>query len=192
MSCRSVSLRLAALALGLAGSPFACAGQPPSSPASVSEVDGGAPTTTFTAPATAEAMASAAPPANSAPPAAPPAPAPASSASAGPDRTMDDIRAVVSAHRDVFRACYDESQKAHPGVKGALVLHFMVNPDGSVKSAEIDPKRSDIHAPDLDACAVKAVKKLKFPPSRKGMESTVNYPFDFHPRTSLKTGAGSP
>jgi TonB family protein len=117
----------------------------------------------------------------------------ASSASAGPDRTLDDIRAVVTHHRDAFRACYDESLKSHPGIKGTFTLRFVVNPDGSVKSAEADPKRSDIHTPDLEVCAARAVKKLKFPSSRKGVESTVNYPFDFHPRgSSPKAPSGPP
>lgn len=99
---------------------------------------------------------------------------------------MNDIQAVVAANRDTFRACYDESLKTHPGIKGAFVLHFVVNPDGSIKSAGADPTRSEIHTADLESCAVKAVKALKFPPSGKGFESTVNYPFDFHPRGSSK------
>lgn len=121
-----------------------------------------------------------------------PPPPPASSATTGPDRTLDDIRAVVTHHRDTFRACYDESLKSHPGIKGTFTLKFVVNPDGSVKSAEADSKRSDIHAPDLEVCAARAVKKIKFPTSRKGMESTVNYPFDFHPRGSPPKAPSGP
>ena len=100
---------------------------------------------------------------------------------------MNDIQAVVASNRDTFRACYEESLKTHPGIKGAYILHFVVNPDGSVKSAAADPTRSEIHTADLESCTVKAVKALKFPPSSKGFESTVNYPFDFHPRASSKT-----
>ncbi|HEX9297381.1 MAG TPA: TonB family protein [Polyangiaceae bacterium] len=106
---------------------------------------------------------------------------PASTAS-GPDRTLDDIRAVVASNRDSFRACYDRSLKGHPGIKGTFVLKFVVNPDGTVKSAEADQAKSQIHASDLDTCAIAALKGLKFPPSRKGMESTVSYPFDFNPK----------
>jgi TonB family protein len=150
-------------------------------------MDGGAQGTSVTAPPAPPPE-----PATSASSSPLPSPAHSAASSSGPDRTMDDIRAVVTAHREVFRACYDESLKSHPGIKGAFVLRFVVNPDGSVKSAEADPKRSDIHAPDLEMCASKAVKRLKFPPSHKGMESTVNYPFDFHPRASMKPAATAP
>ena len=106
----------------------------------------------------------------------------ASPPAAGPDRTLNDIRAVVASNRDSFRACYDRSLTAHPGIKGSFVLKFVVNPDGTVKSAEADQSKSEIHASDLETCAIAALKGLKFPPSRKGMESTVSYPFDFNPK----------
>jgi TonB family protein len=142
------------------------------------------------APASANADPSPLPPepipaaATSSPPAASPAAAPAASASKGtdgPDRNLNDIRAVVAGNRDVFRACYDKAQKAHPGIKGTYTLKFVVNPDGTVKSAEPDATKSEIHAAELDSCAVAALKGLKFPPSKRGMESAVNYPFDFKP-----------
>jgi TonB family protein len=118
---------------------------------------------------------------------------PAPSASArGPDRSIDDIRAVIASNRDTFRGCFDESLKTHPGLEGKFMLHFMVNPDGTVKSAEADPTRSTIHAADMEACASRAVRALRFPPSRKGMESTIDYPFDFHPRASSKSRSTAP
>ena len=58
---------------------------------------------------------------------------------AKPDRDINDIRAAVAGNRDAFRACYDRSLKAHPGIKGTFVLKFVVNPEGSVKSAEAAP-----------------------------------------------------
>ena len=110
-----------------------------------------------------------------------------------PDRGMDDIRAIVAGNRDAFRACYDRSLKTHPGIKGRFMLKFVLNPDGTVKSAAADPTASEIHASDLESCAVGALKGLKFPPSKKGMESTVNYPFDFNPKgPPPKTGSSAP
>ncbi len=103
---------------------------------------------------------------------------------------MDDLRAIIAGNRDAFRACYEASLKKHPGIKGRFLLKFVVNPDGTVKSAGADPTKSEIHASDLETCAVGVVKGLKFPPSKKGMESTVNYPFDFNPKgPPPKTGA---
>ena len=104
---------------------------------------------------------------------------------------MDDVRAVVAGNRDAFRACYDKSLKTHPGIKGRFMLKFVVSPEGAVKSAEADVAKSEIRASDLESCAVGVLKGLKFPPSKKGMESTVNYPFDFNPKgVPPKSGAG--
>jgi len=122
-----------------------------------------------------------------------PTPAAASSAAPAPDRNMNDILAIVRGNRDTFRGCYDKSLKAHPDIKGSFILSFVLNPDGTVKSAQADQARSAIHAADLETCAIAALKTLKFPPSRKGMESTVNYPFDFNPKgPPPKTGSPSP
>jgi hypothetical protein len=104
---------------------------------------------------------------------------------------MDDIRAIVAGNRDAFRACYDRSLTKHPGIKGRFMLKFVVSPEGVVKSAEGDATKSEIHAPDLESCAIGVLKGLKFPPSKKGMESTVNYPFDFNPK-GAPPKAGSP
>jgi TonB family protein len=119
--------------------------------------------------------------ATSSAPAAAPA-ASASKATEGPDRSLDDIRAIVTNNRDTFRACYDKAAKARPGIKGTFTLKFVVNPDGTVKSAEADSTKSDIHAPELDTCAAAAFKALKFPPSKRGMESSGHYPFNFNPK----------
>lgn len=89
------------------------------------------------------------------------------------------MRAVIAGNRDAFRSCYEGVAKAHPGVEGDFVLHFVVNPDGTIKSAEADQTKSQIHAPEMATCAIGVLKTLKFPPSRKGMETTVNYPFNF-------------
>ena len=110
-----------------------------------------------------------------------------------PDRSVQDISAIVTGNRDAFRACYDRSLKTHPGIKGRFMLAFVVNPDGSVKSAEGDVTKSEIHAPDLESCAVGVLKGLKFPPSKRGMESTVSYPFDFNPKgPPPKSGSSGP
>jgi TonB family protein len=121
-----------------------------------------------------------------------PAPAPAASAgkaSEGPDRSLNDIQAIVTNNRDLFRTCYDKAAKTHPGIKGTYSLKFVVNPDGSVKSAEGDSTKSEIHAPELDTCAIAALKTLKFPPSKRGMESAVSYPFNFKPQGASSKGS---
>jgi TonB family protein len=99
---------------------------------------------------------------------------------------MNDIRSTIAASRDRFRACYDQALKKHAGIEGKFVLHFVIHPNGSVKAAEVDNAASQIHVDEMGPCAISVLKTLKFPISKKGMESTVNYPFDFHPKGPMK------
>lgn len=101
-------------------------------------------------------------------------------------RSKEDIQRVVADHRDKVRACYDAALKTNPGIKGDLVISFVINPEGDVKTAETNWSESDLHVPELDTCAVEAVKTFKFPPSSRGLESKVNYPFNFNPAAPEK------
>jgi TonB family protein len=96
-------------------------------------------------------------------------------------RGKEEIQAVLAANRDKVRACYEAALKNNPGIHGDVVVAFVINPDGSVKSAEVNWSESEIHVPELDSCAVEVVRSLKFPPSSRGLESKVNYPFNFNP-----------
>lgn len=117
-----------------------------------------------------------------APTAAEPTPAPPPAAPEPADtRSKEQIQAVIAANRERVRACYDAAQKTEPGLQGDLLVAFVINPDGSVKSAEVNAQESEIHSPELDSCAVGVLQTLKFPASSRGLESKVNYPFNFKP-----------
>jgi TonB family protein len=132
------------------------------------------------APAPAEAPASPAP--RAAAPSGSAEAAPAAAETAPRDtRGKEQIQAVLAANRDKVRACYEAALKKNPGIHGDVVVAFVINPDGSVKSAEVNWSESEIHVPELDSCAVDVVRSLKFPPSSRGLESKVNYPFNFNP-----------
>ncbi len=111
------------------------------------------------------------------------APAPSGSArSPDPGRSAKDIEALVKAHRDEARKCYDDNIKAHPGVEGDLVVHWVVDAKGAVKTIELNTQRSQITEPTIVGCVIGIVKAIQFAPSPKGFESTYNYPFNFHPK----------
>jgi TonB family protein len=88
---------------------------------------------------------------------------------------------VVADNRKQIRACYDKARKQVPDLRGTMTIHFVLDPEGKVKKAELNLERSDIKSPEVADCAIAIIKTLKFPPSSKGMESTINYPFDFKP-----------
>lgn len=94
-------------------------------------------------------------------------------------RTTEVIAKIIRDNRQPFRDCYEQGAKELPDLQGTLTLHFVLDPEGKVKLAELNQERSTIKAPPVVSCALAALKTLKFPPSSRGMESTVNYPFDF-------------
>lgn len=99
------------------------------------------------------------------------------------DRGIDDYRTIIQTNRDKFRRCYEVSLKAHPGIKGNVTLKFTLDPAGAVKEALIDKSASDITESDLETCMVSVLKTISFPASKRGMDSTVRYPFNFNPHS---------
>jgi TonB family protein len=96
-------------------------------------------------------------------------------------RTTEVIQKIVLDNRQSVRDCYDRGRKDLPDLKGKLTIKFVLDPEGKVKTAELDMAGSDIKAPAVTSCAIEAIRKMKFPPSSRGMDTTVNYPFDFKP-----------
>jgi hypothetical protein len=152
-------------------------------------------------PATAADAPAADAPANDAPP---PADAPADKPAAGGDeawsgeaeaksekvppgkegvtetRTMEVIAKMVKDNRQPVRDCMDKAKKELPDLKGDMVIHFVVDPEGKVKKAELNQERSTLKAPAVVECAIKTIKGINFPPSSRGMDTTVNYPYNLN------------
>ncbi|HEX3597587.1 MAG TPA: AgmX/PglI C-terminal domain-containing protein [Polyangiaceae bacterium] len=105
-----------------------------------------------------------------------------SAPSGDPDkRTMEIIAATVKEHRKDARACYEKGAKEVPGLKGDLVIHFVLTPKGKVKTAELNKERSTITEASVVKCVIDVISAIDFPKSSRGMETTVNYPFNFTP-----------
>lgn len=141
-------------------------------------------------PAAEEAPAPAPPAADAAPAPSTPADAPPSDApadeppadlGAGDTRTTDSIAALVKEHRKEARDCYEKALKDIKGLKGDVVIHFVLKPSGEVKSAELNEQRSTIREASVSSCVIGVIRAIKFPRSSKGLETTVNYPFNFNP-----------
>jgi hypothetical protein len=103
-----------------------------------------------------------------------------------PGRGPADIRAIVIAHRDEARACYDAGLNTHPGIEGDLVLQWTIDPKGSVTQFSEDTERSQITEPSVVKCVGNVIKKIQFAASPGGYETKAFYPFNFHPRKSTR------
>jgi hypothetical protein len=106
-----------------------------------------------------------------------------------PGRGPADIRAIVVAHRDEARACYEKSLSAHPGIEGDLVIQWVIDPKGAVSQVGNDASRSQILEPSLVTCIAEILTRIQFAPSPRGFETKAFYPFNFHPRHLPRTAA---
>jgi hypothetical protein len=109
------------------------------------------------------------------------APAPKVAHTHDPGRGSADIRAMVVAHRDEARACYDAALEDHPGIEGDIVIDWTIDPKGNVTDTSLDSSRSQMAEPTLVACLAGIIKKIQFAASPGGFESKAFYPFNFHP-----------
>jgi hypothetical protein len=96
-------------------------------------------------------------------------------------RTIEVIQKIVKEQRKPVRECYEKARKDLPTLQGDMVIHFVLDPEGKVKTIELNEQRSTLKAPPVVDCAIKVIKGLSFPPSSRGMETNVNYPYNFMP-----------
>jgi hypothetical protein len=115
--------------------------------------------------------------------------APADAHAREPGRGVDDIRAMIVARRDDARSCYDRALADHPGLEGALVIAWTIDPKGNVSNVRVDSSRSQIADASASACIEDVVRTIHFAPSPRGYLTMASYPFDFHPRRSPKITA---
>jgi hypothetical protein len=116
--------------------------------------------------------------------------APAGAHGHEPGRGPADIRAIVMAHRDEARACYDNALAAHPGIEGDLFIQWTIDPKGNVTKLSADASHSAISEPTVVACVAAVIQKIQFAPSPGGYESKAFYPFNFRPHQFQKPAGG--
>jgi hypothetical protein len=144
------------------------------------------------APAADEAAAPAAPAAGdegwegegsaSAKPASGEAASPAPDAKGEETRTVEVISKLVKDQRQPVRDCYDKARKDIPALQGDMVIHFVLDPEGKIKKIELNVERSTLKSPPVVDCAIKVIRGIKFPASSRGMDTTINYPYNLNPR----------
>ena len=85
-------------------------------------------------------------------------------------------------NRARFRACYDAVQDKEPEVKGDMTIYFVLDSGGRVREAALNEQRSTLKHPEIAKCIVDELRKIQFAASTKGLETKVNYPFNFNPK----------
>lgn len=109
-----------------------------------------------------------------------PAPAPRRPSPDGRGRLAPEIiQQTVRSQFSRFRACYEGGLRRDANLQGRVATRFVIDRDGSVREAKVDPA-SDLPDQAVLLCVALEFKKLRFPEPEGGIV-TVVYPISFSP-----------
>ncbi|MBF0105626.1 MAG: AgmX/PglI C-terminal domain-containing protein [Deltaproteobacteria bacterium] len=91
--------------------------------------------------------------------------------------TREQIERVMQRAHSQVRYCYEKELQKNPNLYGKIVTFFVISGTGKVGSAEV--KLTTMNSPEVEACILSVIKKLRFPePAGRGTVD-VTYPFLF-------------
>jgi len=85
------------------------------------------------------------------------------------------VRKVVAARYGQLRRCYINRLQTRQGLQGRIAIHFVIGPDGRVKSVSSFDSIGD---EALKRCVENRFRAMRFP-RPKGGEVRVNWPLSF-------------
>src|SRR5262245_27353424 len=94
-------------------------------------------------------------------------------------RTDEEIQIVFDRHKAELYRLYNRELRRDPTLKGQMILHLRIEPDGSVSLCEL--QGTDMNAPQLAAQVVDRVKAFDFGAKEGIAALTILYPIDFLP-----------
>jgi hypothetical protein len=94
-------------------------------------------------------------------------------------RTDEEIQIVFDRHKTELYRLYNRELRRDPTLKGQIILHLRIEPDGSVSLCEV--QGSDMNAPQLAAQVVDRVRTFDFGAKEGIAALTILYPIDFLP-----------
>ena len=93
-------------------------------------------------------------------------------------RSEEDVIYVMDQNKSKLHSIYRRARRAHPGLKGKIVLEITIAPSGKVLRVRI--KSSELNDVKLEARLVARVKRFNFG-SRSVEKVTVLFPIEFLP-----------
>lgn len=91
--------------------------------------------------------------------------------------TKDEVGRVIHQHSAEVRECYESALAKSPGLKGRVLVDFVIGANGMIKTAQLSENQTG-SAP-LPQCVISHLKSWKFPNPRNGVDVSVSYPFTF-------------
>lgn len=91
--------------------------------------------------------------------------------------SKEEIGRVIRRNLARFKYCYEKQLNANPNLSGKIAVYFTIAPTGDVASASI--RETSMNDENVESCAIKVMRSLKFPKPRGGGIVVVTYPFVF-------------
>ncbi len=89
-----------------------------------------------------------------------------------------DIELVLKQQMSLFMRCYQKELQRNPGLKGTVVVRFVIDRDGSVRHSHA--RASSLGNNIVEECLVDEIDRTKFPRPAGGTV-IISYPFNFQP-----------
>lgn len=86
------------------------------------------------------------------------------------------IQKVVRAHSGELRACYEKELVKSKGINGKIIMRWLITPQGMASKAEV--KESTFDNSVLENCFTESINRWRFPATKNGMFTELNYQFD--------------
>jgi TonB family protein len=91
--------------------------------------------------------------------------------------SKEEIGRVIRRNLARFKYCYEKQLNANPNLSGKISVYFTIAPTGDVAQASV--RETSMNDENVESCAVKVMRSLKFPKPRGGGIVVVTYPFVF-------------
>lgn len=100
-----------------------------------------------------------------------------------------DISAVIKAHEDDVRRCYEARLQLQEGLAGKLMVAWTIGADGDVVEATV--REQTVPDPLVASCVLDRVKTWRFPEPINGGKVNVTFPYIFVPADAGAAGRES-
>ena len=104
-------------------------------------------------------------------------------ADAGKSDRMAPMIEIVRAKKDAFRCCFDLWAKNNRGQNGTIMVVWDLKPDGTLAGVKVDPAKSNVTAPEVEACIGDVARAMTYPPSPSGKQTEYLHLFEFKARS---------
>ena len=94
--------------------------------------------------------------------------------------TAESVQKIVGYYQPKIQECYEETlaSKGDKPVEGKIITSWVVTPEGLVKSAKVDVKKSKLKEPKLHDCVVAVLSTMEFPKPVDGKDHPIEFPFN--------------